>query len=193
MSATAYPLQWPAGWPRTRHRERSRFDTTFAKARDGLANELEKMGARHVVLSTNIELRLDGQPYANRAQPGDPGVAVYFEYKKRPMTFACDRWDRIEDNIQAVRKTIEALRGIERWGASDMMERAFTGFAALPDQSDYTWCAVFGVTTSTPVDLVEYAYKKKRSEAHPDNGGSDEEFDRVTKAWAQYQAQRVGR
>jgi len=22
MSATAYPLQWPAGWPRTRHRER---------------------------------------------------------------------------------------------------------------------------------------------------------------------------
>jgi len=191
MSATAYPLQWPAGWPRTRHRERSRFDTTFAKARDGLANELEKMGARHVVLSTNIELRLDGQPYANRAQPGDPGVAVYFEYKKKPMTFACDRWDRIEDNIQAVRKTIEALRGIERWGASDMMERAFTGFTAVTDQTGDPWWIVLGVDRETTPGVVEAAYRAKRSRTHPDKGGNAAEFDRVQKAWTDYERSRA--
>lgn len=186
MSATAYPLQWPSDWPRTRHRERSRFDTTFAKARDGLADELERMGARHVVLSTNIELRLDGQPYANRAQPGDPGVAVYFEYKKQPRTFACDRWDRIEDNIQAIRKTIEALRGIERWGASDMMERAFTGFTALPDQTHGAWWAVLGVDRDASPALVESMYRQKRSKTHPDKGGDEAEFDRVQKAWNAY-------
>lgn len=189
MNAQAYPLQWPNGWPRTRWRERSRFDTTFAKARDGLATELERMGARHVVLSTNIELRLDGQPYANRAQPGDPGVAVYFEYKKKPMTFACDRCDLIQDNIQAVRKTIEALRGIERWGASDMMERAFTGFTALPDQTNGAWWAVLGVAPDASREVVTAAYNRQRSASHPDKpGGSHDAFVAVTEAWSQYQA-----
>jgi hypothetical protein len=48
------------------------------------------------------------------------------------MCFACDRWDSVADNVQAIRKTIEALRGIERWGTGDMVQRAFAGFVALP-------------------------------------------------------------
>jgi len=31
---TAYPLTWPAAWPRTAQPQRSRFDTTMAQARD---------------------------------------------------------------------------------------------------------------------------------------------------------------
>lgn len=192
MSANAYPLQWPEGWPRARYRERARFDTAFAAARDGLATELERLGARHAVLSTNVELRLDGQPYANRPEPHDPGVSVYFEYKKRPMTFACDRWDRVKDNIQAVRKTIEALRGIERWGASDMIERAFTGFQQLPDQTNGAWWAVLGVPPTASAADVEAAYKLKRSSAHPDKpGGSHDAFVRVTEAWNNYESSRA--
>ena len=34
--------------------------------------------------------------------------------------------------MQAIAKTIEALRGINRWGTGDMMEAAFKGFSALP-------------------------------------------------------------
>lgn len=189
MSVQAYPLHWPDGWPRTKAgwREQARFDTSFARARDGLAQELERLGARNAVLSTNVELRLDGQPYANRAEPADPGVAVYFEYNGKSMTFACDRWDKVRDNIQAVRKTIDALRGIERWGASDMLERAFTGFAQLADQTNGEWWAVLGVDPGAGYSQVRNAYMAKRSQSHPDRpGGSAAAFDRVTKAWEHY-------
>src|SRR5689334_12462943 len=92
-NAEAFPLCWPAGWPRGRRRERARFDTSLAATRDGLFAELARMGARQIILSTNLELRRDGLPYANQREPADPGIAVYFRWKDKPMTFACDRWD----------------------------------------------------------------------------------------------------
>ncbi len=52
------------------------------------------------------------------------------------------------DNIQAIRKTIEAMRGLERWGVSDMLQRTFSGFKALPDQTGIgkeAWWIVFWV------------------------------------------------
>lgn len=83
------------------------------------------MGGSHLVISTNIELRRDGLPHAGRREPSDKGVAVYFDYRRRPICFACDRWDRIGDNIYAIAKTIDALRGIERWGSGSMVEQSF--------------------------------------------------------------------
>lgn len=180
----AFPLAWPAGWPRTDtyRRQEARFNTKFAKARDGLLHELHLMGARYPVLSTNIPLRRDGLPYASQANPDDPGVAVYFEWKGKSMTFACDRWRKVEDNVQAVRKTVEAIRGIERWSASDMMERAFQGFEALPapgEQPKRPWRDVLlvkGLNSSIPaVALVgaEASYRTLARERHPDQGGDE--------------------
>lgn len=192
MSAEAYPLHWPEGWPKITknlYRDYARFNTTFAKARDGLFHEIELMGGRHVVLSTNVELRRDGLPYASRKEPDDPGVAVYFEYRGKPMVFACDRWIGVANNVQALRKTVEAIRGIERWGASDMMERAFAGFEALPDQSGGQWWAVLGVSEAASYDEVEAAFKARRRATHPDKPeGSHEQFIAVTQAWDEYRA-----
>ena len=136
-SYEAFPLSWPAGRKRTQYRERAKFDTTFARARDNIVREVGLLAGRYgpdpqIVISTNIALRRDGLPLASQRQPDDPGVAVYFLYKKRQMSFACDRWEKIEHNMQAIAKTIEALRGIARWGTGDMLEAAFTGFTALP-------------------------------------------------------------
>ena len=111
----AFPLQWPASRPHTPTPARSRFDTSQDRAQRTLVDEVRRMGGSNLVISTNIELRRDGLPYAGRREPADKGVAVYFDYRKRPMCFACDRWARIGDNIYAIAKTIEALRGIERW------------------------------------------------------------------------------
>lgn len=134
---TAYPLSWPHGRPRAPYRSRSAFrGRTFGATRDFLVNELRLLGAHHIVLSTNIPLRQDGLPYATFRTPDDPGVAVYFEYKKKPMAFCCDLWMKVEDNMHAVAKTIEALRGIARWGTGDMMDAAFSGFVALPPPTD---------------------------------------------------------
>lgn len=168
-----YPLHWPEGRTRTRYPERSRFDTYFTVARDRLFLELERLGAKNVILSTNVELRRDGIPYANRREPHDAGVAVYFDYKGDPMCFACDRWDKVKDNIQAVGKTIEALRGIARWGTGDMMQKAFTGFAALPSPDAVTqrqWWQVLGVSQLASNDQIKAAHRKLAKQHHADTG-----------------------
>ncbi|BEP34277.1 hypothetical protein GmRootV59_12510 [Variovorax sp. V59] len=181
MSAEAYPLQWPVGRPRTERwrRERAKFEVTFARARDNIVAEVGRLAGRYpdpaIVISTNIALRRDGLPLANQRQPDDPGVSVYFTYKKRQMSFACDRWEKIEHNMQAIAKTIEALRGIARWGTGDMLEAAFTGFSALPPPSSTnsaprTWRDVFGTGVNTRAQLTE-VYRRLASAYHPDRGG----------------------
>lgn len=169
----AFPLAWPAGRPRARRRERSRFSVTFAKARDELFRELSLMGARLPVLSTNVALRRDGLPYANTPEPADPGVAVYFTWKDRQVAFACDRWDRVRDNVQAVRHTIAALRGLDRWGTGDMVEAAFRGFEALPPPS-IGWRAVLDLPGGANLADAEARYRQMAKSAHPDAGGSED-------------------
>lgn len=167
----AYPLQWPVGKPRTRTAQYARFKSGFAVARDALMRELRLLGARNIVLSTNIPLKRDGMPYAQQKEPEDKGVAIYFEYKAKPMCFACDRWNKIADNIQAVRKTIEAIRGIERWGGGSMMEEAFRGFEALPAPSTKKWWDVLGVSPNSTPEEIRAAWREKAKTHHPDNGG----------------------
>lgn len=170
----AYPLSWPQGWPRTRSPSRSRFEVgSFAKARDQLIHEVRMIDGSYMVMSSNVALRQDGLPYANLAAPKDTGVAIYFLRNKKQMVFACDKWDRVADNMRAVQKTIEAIRGIERWGASEMLERSLSAFEALPspDMMNH-WSTVLGVPrTATKAD-VEAAFKRKAMQAHPDTGGS---------------------
>lgn len=184
MSAEAYPLQWPAGRKRTERyaREHAKFDVSLARARDNITAEVKLLcGGRwatdpQIVISTNLNLRRDGLPLANQRAPDDPGVAVYFLYKKRQMSFACDRWLKVEHNMQAIAKTIEALRGIARWGTGDMLEAAFTGFAALPPPgAPKTWREVLGVhPDERDMAVVRRFYKLAASVHHPDKGGSHE-------------------
>lgn len=177
MTDQRYPLHWPQSWPRTLEPVRSRFKTVFIKARYELFHELELLGATDVILSTNIPLKNNGEPYANY-RITDHGVAVYFKKGNRPMVFACDKFDRIEDNLWAVAKTINSIRGIERWGASDMMERAFTGFQALPDPDD--WRSTLGYPKT--LEEAESAYREMARRAHPDMGGSIDQMQKLNKA-----------
>lgn len=169
--ANAYPLAWPQGWPRTKHPAKSRFSVTPDKAQQELRWEIERLGGRYPVVSSNVPTRRDGMIYATaRPDNNDHGVAVYFERNGKQMVFACDRWDRIQDNLRAIQKTIEAMRGVERWGASDMMERAFSAFEALP--SPQTAWQVLGVSKGASSDDINAAYRRKAMESHPDTGGS---------------------
>lgn len=188
--AEAYPLYWPEGWKRTSYRQRSKFKTGFGAARNLLFAELGRMAASKIILSTNIPLRNDGLPRANmRPDGGDPGVAVYFQRKGKAMVFACDKYDHSEDNIYAVAKTIDAMRGIERWGASDMMERAFSGFKALNAENDgESWWSILGCHAHATSDEIDVAYKRKIREVHPDAGGSHEAMTKVNIARDQARA-----
>src|SRR5271170_6432852 len=120
----AYPLQWPFGRPRKMYPDSSKFgNRTIDQAINILRKQITMLGGGTAVISSNMRLRLDGYPYSNQAQPSDKGVAAYFTYKDRPMCFACDRWDKVQDNVYAIAMTIEAMRGIERWGSGSMVEQ----------------------------------------------------------------------
>lgn len=201
----AYPLQWLAGRARTPRWmvEPSKFDVSFARARDNIINEVKLLvGGRWgadpmTVISSNVALRRDGLPLANQRQPEDCGVAVYFLYKKRQMCFACDRWDKVEHNMQAIAKTIEALRGIARWGSGDMLEAAFTGFMALPapgaaGSGERAWWVVLNVPADADRDAVMASYRRLASAMHPDRGGSAAEMAAINRARDQALAQWGG-
>jgi hypothetical protein len=95
----------------------------------------------------------------------------------------CDKWDSIRDNLHAVAKTIEALRGVERWGTGEMVDAAFAGFTAIPASATAgipvrprrPWYEVLG-------EVVEAAGKAMQSKTHPDAGGSEAEFQEVQDA-----------
>lgn len=176
----AYPLTWPVGRQRARQQERARFKTTLGAAISAVQYEVRLLGGSNLVISSNLPLRRDGMPMARPGYIGDLGVAVYFNLKKRPMCFACDRWDQVVDNMQAIAKTIEALRGIERWGSGSMVEQAFTGFIALPAPEQ--WFTILGVGANATKDEIEDAYRRLAMKHHPDRGGDANEMARINSA-----------
>lgn len=201
----AYPLQWPDGWKRTpaAQRDTARFGRARRKRWDGsgtfdaprpltvaeatlrVRKELERMGVRDddCVISTNLVLRLDGGPRSGQAEPGDPGVAVYWVRKGNRQCMAIDQYDKVAGNLAAIAATLEAMRAIERHGGAAILDRAFTGFVALAGPAP--WWEVLEVPQGAARDVIEAAYMRKRSAAHPDRGGSPEAFQRVTQAYQQ--------
>lgn len=182
-----FPLRWPEGVGRTApwKRQRARFDLAFGRARNGLVHELEMMNARYIVITSDLPIRRDGLPYASSHEPPDTGIAVYFEFSGKSHCFACDRWDKVADNLRAVAKTIEALRGIERWGSSSMVARAFAGFEALPPNGGtlQSWRDVLG-SCATLAD-ARSSYRQRAASVHPDVGGAHEEMVALNQAMAE--------
>ncbi|QDU67678.1 J domain-containing protein [Engelhardtia mirabilis] len=184
---TASPLEWPAGWVRTTSPTRARFDDrlTVAAALSVLRAELDRLGASGVVISSNLQLRLDGLPRSGQGEPRDPGAAVYFRLKGKPHVLACDRWSRVAWNLRAISKHIEALRGMDRWGVGSL-ERVFTGYQALPAPASAvslrSWWDVLGVERSATTEQVQAAYRALARERHPDAGGSDALFSELGRA-----------
>jgi hypothetical protein len=192
MSVSQNPLQWPTLQPRTpaHKREQSRFQVDgIGQSRKELLAELERLGARGIVISSNLELRRDGLPYADSREPADPGVAVYFERGKRPFVIACDSYLKAAHNLRAIAKTVEALRTIERHGSSRMLEQAFTGFAALPAAgAPKPWWEVLGVPEDARPDEVRFAYLELVRVHHPDTGGSTERMAEINAAFEEAKA-----
>lgn len=189
-----YPLVWPAGWPRTppgRRTDSPFKNMTTDKCFRELMDELNRLGARKIIISSNLKLRQDGMPYSQQPRHNDEGIAVYFTRKGVAMSLACDKFNKREENMRAIAKTIDAIRGIERWGSSDMMERAFTGFVQLAAPADLRqWWQVLGVGENATYAEARLAYQRLRSKHHPDNDGDAVEFNAVQVAWEQVERSR---
>lgn len=83
---------------------------------------------------------------------------------------------------------IDAIRSIERHGGSTMMERAFSGFAAIaPPSWKKPWREVFGVKPDWRGDITAL-YREKAKTRHPDAGGSDVLMAELNVAYAEARA-----
>jgi hypothetical protein len=181
----AFPLYWPEGYKRTRSRIQSRFKVTMDHAQRYLHLEIKRLGGLDLIISTNIPVRQDGMLYSDwmKRKIDDPGVAIYFKYKGKDISMCCDQYEKIWENVYALGKGIEALRGMERWGVSDFLERAFTGFTALPEaKSTQIWWVVLEVPESANAVQIEQAFRSKAHLCHPDKGGTTDDFNRISEA-----------
>ena len=184
----AFPLYWPAGYKRTASYQRinSRFEQTMDKSQQFLRKELDRLGATSLVISTNIPVRKDGGLYTDymRRIIDDPGVAIYFYLKGKQVTMCCDQYTRVWENIYALGKGIEALRGMERWGVSEFMERAFTGFQELPASNSKTCWEILGsINPTKDTEYIKKAYLNLAKIKHPDAGGTVESFQELQQAY----------
>jgi len=200
-SVDRYPLAWPLGWTRTPTSERRRAEfgktqrvaqgdriiekrraLSVAEAAQRLETEIDRLDGAGAILSTNLRLRLDGVPRVEGREPLDVGAAVYFTLKGQAICLACDRWDRVADNVAALAQHIDALRRIERYGVGKI-EQAFRGYLALPPMvSGVEWWTVLGVSPNATLDDVEEAFRRRARDAHPDRGGSVETMARLNEA-----------
>lgn len=186
----AYPLCWPAGYSRTPAGNRiwSRFDQTYDKAQKFMHREVERLKGSNLIVSTNLRVKRDGFLYADELNRKieDPGVAIYFQYKGKPISMCCDQYLKVWENMYALGKGIEALRGMDRWGVSDFLERAFTGFTALPGATIIPDCwDVLGFSCKPmKMETVVHQYKQLAKECHPDTPtGSVEKFQELQQAY----------
>ena len=115
----ACPLQWPSGWKRTpaHSRQGAKFTSyrqrlSIAEACYRLGRELDLLHAWPLdarTISSNVQVRRDGTPRSDGREPDDPGVAVYFKLHDKERVLACDKWDRVADNIAAIAAHIDAI------------------------------------------------------------------------------------
>lgn len=185
--AESYPLCWPEGFPRTPSSARvwGSIKLSMAAAAAELHDEVRMLGGTDVVLSTNIPTNRSGMPYGTYREPSDPGAAIYFKWNGKPVSMACDRYDKVNKNVRALGLTIQAMRAIERHGSSDLLDRAFRGFAALPATASLSsWVDVLGVSAEATEAEIDAAYRRAALVAHPDKAtGSDEAMSRLNLAY----------
>jgi hypothetical protein len=104
------------------------------------------------------------------------------ETQGRQVVICCDRWKSVRENVRAITLSIDAMRGMGGRGVSQVLERVFTGFAALPAPVRQ-WREVLDVAPEASVDEVKAAYRRAIKLNHPDAGGSPEAAARINNVY----------
>ena len=186
MFPQMYPLAWPEHRARTPSKRRKKGNFThrqrpirIREAAERLEDEIERLRADGLVISSNIPHSISGRPRGtSKDEPEDPGVAIYFELKGEPLVLACDTYSTVAMNLAALAGHIEATRRIERYGVQKASE-ILKSFLALPGAGVVVkrpWWEVLGVPRSAGADEIRAAHRRRSKTAHPDRGGSDRQM-----------------
>lgn len=194
--------------PVTELRRRSSFfRAEWSATKDLLAREVSHLGGDLVVLQVDVvegDLRRDGMLRSN-AKVSFPGVKVFFDSKFGPLTYATDTYEKQyhqdppgwQANIRAIALALEALRAVDRYGATRSGEQ-YRGWTAIPAKSsEFTMsrqdaAKLLAGAPNSPytadvllrdASAVDRAYRKLARQHHPDVvGGDPETFRRITAA-----------
>ena len=180
---SAYPLQWPPGFPKTTARSSARFKATLYQALENVQKALaalakdSKKPITEVIISSNHSL--------TDQRPKEPGVSVWFLWDGEQCCLPVDYYSEVAHNLQAIYHCLEADRTKLRHGGLPMVRAAYQRLALpAPGQASVaSWREVLGTDANTR-SAVRAQYKKLASRLHPDKPtGDPAEFARVTEAY----------
>jgi hypothetical protein len=142
LDYTVRPLSDRTWLRRTGSRETSRFTASWSDTLGLLEREVGMLRGKQLVIGIDVEermLRLDGKLRAD-ARSATPAVEVAFESKHGPL-YRSDRFVRQswssksmeswQHNVRAIAMTLEALRAVDRYAATQSGEQ-YRGYRALP-------------------------------------------------------------
>jgi hypothetical protein len=175
-------------------------ERTIAYAVKDVREEINRLNERHfafddesLIISSNLRQRHDGLPVSGQMEPADTGIAVYFKlrfaqngkWRERPCVLSCDKWNKVNYNLTAIAKDINAQRARQRWGCTNV-EQAFRGYLAIPERcGGKAWWDELGITPLSSAEQVKDAYHTKAKTAHPDVGGNRDDWDKIQRAYDQ--------
>lgn len=205
----------------TTSRQVSQFTASYPDTLDMLGREIEWLKGRDVAIEVDVPesgIRRDGQGVLADARSESPAVVVAFESVHGPLYYRCDGYLRgpatrlikgqpvrvmpsdWQHNLRAIVLTLEALRAVDRYGATETGQQ-YAGFKALPAgramgashmTSDEAW-SILGSFGSRPISEQRLAgaahlrtiHRAARAFAHPDRHNGDRElWDQVERAAA---------
>lgn len=179
-----YPLQWPAGFPRTKSRKQGKFSTTLHKALTNVVKSLELLSKDSgkkidaISITSNVTL--------GEMKPTDPGICIYFEWDGIQLCVPVDRYDKVEHNLQAIYHIIESDRVKIRHGGFEyvMAEKKGRTNLLLESPEDREWYNVLGVSEDAQKTEIVKAYKALVLLLHPDKKtGNEKSFKELQKAY----------
>lgn len=198
---TTRPIQdWPGKETPVYRRQRSRFKTGWSSIIYLLERELRHLGAKSAILEIDCrpwDLRQDGMLRAN-ARPQGPRVIISAETKHGPMRIPCDTYTDHESNLYAIALSLEKLRAVDRYGVT-MHGEQYRGWTALPASTgnglasiESAWRLLVLIATGETDyvlkpehrtrETAERYFREAAKIAHPDAGGSDDQFVAIRKA-----------
>lgn len=117
-----------------------------------------------------------------------PGARVRYMRNGQWQEIACFGFPTRAENLRQCFLLLERLRiaeqhGVQYQGLTFTKDIATTTGEAARKESLMDAYDILGVSPDDPMDLVKDVYRRKSQYYHPDKGGSDEKFKRLTRAY----------
>jgi hypothetical protein len=191
-----------------RRRSAAAFQSGWPDTLRLLGDEVEKIAGADAGFVIEIDvaegdIRVDGSLRA-RAEVGFPGARVSFAGPDGPLTFATDAYERSwnqrgglaswQANVRAIALTLGALRDINRWGVAKGGQQ-YTGWKQLPAadgstfpsaEAAWRWMLDKAIELKVRAPVGEPQprdiYRELTRKMHPDSGGGQADWDRLSSA-----------